>query len=88
MVNALSQQNIFEGRNLSVTCQAIPGNPNSTTFFWIKVDNTRLRQNGQTLHIPNIQRTSSGTYRCTVENMYINGTKGTDSQSMVVNVQC
>uniref|UniRef100_K1R1Q4 Cell adhesion molecule 4 n=1 Tax=Magallana gigas TaxID=29159 RepID=K1R1Q4_MAGGI len=87
-IKTLSQQDIVEGRALFVTCQATPRNPNSTTFYWIKVDNPGFRQNGLSLQVPNIQRTSSGTYRCTAENIYINGEKGQDSQTMVVNVLC
>nr|XP_034300634.1 B-cell receptor CD22-like [Crassostrea gigas] len=83
-VNLLSKQNILEGRNLSVTCQAIPGNPRFTTFYWTKAD--RFRRNGATLQLPDIQRNSSGTYICTAENSYNNGKKGTHSQPMVVNV--
>nr|XP_034303739.1 titin-like isoform X4 [Crassostrea gigas] len=86
-VYTMRQQNKIEGRDLSVTCRATPGNPNSTTFYWTKVDNPGFRQNGSTLQLPNIQRTSSGTYRCTAENNYSNGERGTDSQAMVVNVQ-
>lgn len=88
MVNALSQRNILEGKNLSVTCQANPGNPISTTFYWTKVDNPGLRQNGVTLQLSNIHRNSSGNYRCTAENNYSNGEKGTHSRSMIVDVQC
>uniref|UniRef100_K1RBT9 Uncharacterized protein n=1 Tax=Magallana gigas TaxID=29159 RepID=K1RBT9_MAGGI len=80
----MSRRNIIEGRDLSVYCTATPGNPTSTTFYWT---NPGFRQNGSTLQLPNIQRTSSGTYRCTTENNYNNGEKGTDSQSMIVNVQ-
>lgn len=87
-MTALSQQNFIEGRDLSVTCQAAPGNPSSTTFYWTKVDNPGFRQNGATLRLYNIQRNSSGTYRCTAENNYNNGEKGAHSQTMVVKVQC
>lgn len=87
-MNALSQQYIIEGRDLSVTCQANPGNPSSTTFSWTKADNPEFRQNRATLQLPNIQRTSTGTYRCTAENNYSNREKGIHSQSMVVNVLC
>lgn len=82
------QQNIVEGRNLTVTCLAEPGNPNTTIFFWTKEGNPLFRQNGATLQLQNIQRTSSGIYRCTAENLYGNGEKGTHSQSMVINVFC
>ena len=87
-VLALTQREIVEGRDLSVTCQATPGNPSSTTFFWTKEDNSGFRQNGAKLHIPNIQRSGTGTYRCTVENNYSNGETGTHDQDMDVSVLC
>lgn len=86
MVNTLSRQDIIEGRDFSVTCQAILGNPSSTTFYWTKVDNPGFRQIGSTLQLYNIQRTSYGTYRCTAENIYSNGEKGSGSQSLAINV--
>lgn len=81
-------QNIIEGVNFTVTCLAIPGNPNDTTFFWTMEDDSLFRGNGTTLHLPNLKRTSSGIYRCTAENLYGNGEKGTHSQSMILNVLC
>lgn len=88
-IKTLSQEDIIEGRRLSVTCRATPGNPGSTTYFWTKVNDTDFTQrNEATLLLPNIEKTSSGTYKCTAENSYSNEEKGTDSQSMVVNVQC
>ena len=84
----LTQQEIVEGSDLSVTCRATPGNPSSTTFFWTKVDNSGFRQNGARLHIPNIPRDRFGVYRCTAENTYNIGGKGMNSQEMVVNVLC
>lgn len=87
-LSTLSQQDIIEGNDLSVTCTVTPGNPSSTTFYWTKVDNQGFKQDGPTLQLPNIQRTSSGTYRCTAENNYSNKEKGTHSQPMVVNVLC
>lgn len=85
-VHMLSQQDILEGRDLSVTCKATPGNPSSTTFYW--TNNQGFRQNGATLQLYIIQKTNSGTYRCTAENNYGDGEKGTNSLSMVVDVQC
>lgn len=79
---------MIEGIDLSVTCTVTKGNPSSTIVFWTKVDNSVFRYNGSTLQLPNIQRNSSGTYKCTAENSYSNGKKGTDSQFTVVNVQC
>lgn len=87
-VSLLSKKNILEGRNLSVTCQANSGNPSFTTFYWTRADNPGFRQNEAILQLPDIQRTSSGTYICTAENSYNNGNKGTHSQTMVVNVLC
>lgn len=87
-METLSQRDILEGENLLVTSQISLGNPNDTTIFWTKLDKPGFRQNGTTLHLPKIQRNSSGTYICTAENKYSNGEKGTDNQSMVVNVLC
>lgn len=88
IVNTLFQQDIIEGRDLFVTCTATSGNPSSTIFNWNKIDNPGFRQNGSTLQLSNIHRTSSGTYRCKAENYYSNGEKGTHNQSMIINVQC
>lgn len=88
LVKNLSQQNIIEGYNLSVTCEATDGNPISTSLFWTKADNPLFKQEGATLELPNIQRTRSGIYTCTAENTFLDGKKGKHSQSMVVNVQC
>lgn len=87
-IRTQSQQDIKEGSQLIVNCTATPGNPSSTTFYWTKVDNPGFRQNGSTLQFYNIQRNSSGTYRCTAENNYNNGVKGTHSQAMEVDVLC
>lgn len=87
-MNTLSRQIIIEGNNLSITCQANLGNPSFTAMYWTKVDDAGFRQNGATLHLLDIQRTSSGIYRCTAENNYGNGEKGTNSQFMSINVLC
>lgn len=87
-VDTLSQRDVIEERNISITCTATPGNPSFMTFWWTKVDNPGFIENGATIQLSNIQRNSSGTYRCTAENNYSNGKKGTDSQLTVVNVQC
>lgn len=87
-MKTLSQKDIIEGKNLSVTCLTNPGNPNATNFYWTKVNNSEFRQNKPTLHMPNIQRNSSGTYRCIAENNYDNGMKGRNNETMDVNVLC
>ena len=86
LVSNLTQQDIIEGRNLSVTCLSIPGNPNNTSFSWTGVNN--FKNDGKILNLENINRNSSGNYKCTAENTYSDGTKGNDSQTMVVNVLC
>lgn len=85
-VNMLSTQDIVEGRNLSVTCTATPGNPSSITLYWTKNGNTGFKQYDSTLQIPNIKRNSSGTYTCTAENTYSKNQTGVNSKTMVVNV--
>lgn len=87
-LSTLSQQDIIEGNDLSVTCTVTPGNPNSTTFYWTKVNNPGFRQYGSTLRLLNIQRNSSGVYMCSAENIYTNGENGIQNQTMVVNVLC
>lgn len=87
-VKTMSQRNITEGDILKITCEADPGNPNSTMFIWSMEGSSEFTQNGATLQLPNIRRTSSGIYKCTAQNNYDDGQKGTDSQSVVVNVLC
>lgn len=52
------------------------------------MDNPDFRENGATLLLPDIQKASSGTYKCTAENKYNNKDKGLHSQQMVVDVLC
>ncbi|XP_062602889.1 immunoglobulin superfamily member 10-like, partial [Saccostrea cucullata] len=85
-VSSLSNHTILEGEDLLVTCNVTAGHPRSFVVFWTKADNPNFRFNGTTLIIYRIQRTSSGTYRCTAENYYNYLGKGTSSQTMFVNV--
>lgn len=85
-VRTFWQQNIIEGRNLTVTCDVIPGNPNTTILFWTQEGNPLFRRKGATLLLPKIQRSSSGEYKCIAENIYSNGEKGRNNQSMILNV--
>lgn len=87
-MNKLDGKDIKEGDNLSVSCDATPGNPKSMTVYWTKVDDPGFRQNGIFLQLPYIHRNSSGTYKCTAENRYNNKENGTDNQTMLVNVLC
>lgn len=84
----LDQQNIVEGTNLSVTCNATSGNPSTTTFFWTLIGHPFFSRKGSILKLSNIQKNNSGTYSCTAINVYSNGRKGNHSQGMLVNVFC
>ena len=88
IVSIPSTKDVIEGFNLSVKCQASPGNPSTTTFFWTKLNDLEFLNNGPMLQLSNIQKTSAGTYRCTGENTYFNGKKGRHSQDMAVDVLC
>lgn len=87
-VNILSLKLQVENTNLSINCNATPGNPNTTRFLWTKVDDSTFRKNEATLQLPKIQRTSSGTYRCTAKNTYSNGQNGSHSGEIFINVLC
>ena len=84
----LTQKDTIEGQDLLIICRATPGNPITTMFWWIKVNDPVFRQNGSILEFISIQKNRSGTYKCIAENTYSSGWKGTDSQEMVVNVLC
>lgn len=87
-VSPLTKQDVIEGRYISVTCSASPGNPEPSTFFWTNIGLSGSRQEGPILQLPGINRSSSGNYTCTAENNYNNNEKGTSTQSMVINVLC
>ena len=82
----LTNHSIIEGKDLSIMCNATPGNPSKSMFFWTK--DPTFRQNGSTLQLPKIKRNSSGSYRCTVENSYSIGGKGSDKKDMTIVVFC
>lgn len=84
----LDQQNIVEGNDLLVTCNATPGNPSTTHIFWTLLNHPSFNQNEATLNLSKIKRDDSGRYNCTAENLYSDGMKGIHSQQMVVNVFC
>lgn len=84
----LTQQNITEGETVIVRCEVIEGNPNSTNVYWTRVGDSTFQENSATLQLLKIQRNSSGSYKCTAENMFNDGSKGTHSQIMFINVLC
>ena len=84
----LPKQDINETSDFSIVCNATPGNPNKTTFYWTRQNDPVFKRNGSILHIPNIQRNSSGTYSCTAKNSYNNTEMGIDTKNLIVNVLC
>ncbi|XP_062620635.1 B-cell receptor CD22-like, partial [Saccostrea cucullata] len=85
-VSSLTNKDIIEGGDLSVTCSVTNGNPSQTNVYWTKTDDSGFRQNGAELRIQRIQRGSAGTYTCTAQNSYSTGGTGSNSQSMTINV--
>lgn len=80
---------MIEETDVTVNCDFIPGNPNSTTLFWKRRgNNTGFIQNGAILLLPKIKRTSSGIYECIAQNNFSNGMNGTHNQSLFIDVQC
>ena len=83
---------IKTGNSLSITCQVTSSNPAPNEYKWTKVGDNTFSSTGQVLTIPNIQLRHAGTYRCTAVNTMIptNGgsQQGTDTEDVVVDVQC
>ncbi|XP_056011993.1 titin-like isoform X2 [Ostrea edulis] len=85
-VSPLTNRDVIEGSDLTITCSVTNGNPSQTTVYWTKSGDSGFRQNNATLQITKINRSSSGTYTCTAENIYTIDEKGTGSQAVNVNV--
>lgn len=77
-----------EGEHVQITCNVIAGNPPSTTIYWTKSRESEFKKSGSTLVFSNVSRTQSGRYSCVAENNYLNGGKGTDQESFVLDVMC
>ncbi|XP_062572138.1 cell adhesion molecule 4-like, partial [Saccostrea cucullata] len=69
-VSSLTDKDIIEGDDLSVTCSVTNGNPSQTNVYWTKTGDSGFRQNGAVLRIQRIQRNMAGTYTCTAQNSY------------------
>ena len=77
---------VIEGRNAYLVCEVTAANPDTDIWWkWIKTDSPNaVLHTGHNYTIPNIERSRSGTYRCTASN-----TVGTSNAvSVDVDVQC
>ncbi|XP_062566514.1 hemicentin-1-like isoform X1 [Saccostrea cucullata] len=86
-VSLFSTKYPVEYSSLYVTCSATNGNPSTTLFYWKKSGDSDFQLNDANLRLYSINRNQSGTYICTAENTYSSGSKGSDSQQLVVDVQ-
>ena len=79
-------QTVREGLSIQLFCEAY-GEP-TPKITWTKMledgSNSEVLYSGTTWLIPNIDRTASGTYRCTA----YNGFGDSDSHKLKVNVTC
>ena len=72
---------VEEGGHVTEECKVSAGTP-SPTFFW-KIVDTREVIYGKLLNITNIRRNQRGEYKC-----FANNTCGSDSSTVVTDVQC
>ncbi|XP_061164464.1 hemicentin-2-like [Saccostrea echinata] len=75
-----------ENTDLIVPCEYTPGRPPDTIIYWTRSRDANFKQAGKVLRITNIQRGMSDIFTCTAENIYSSGKKGSDQQSVDVNV--
>ncbi|XP_052803542.1 hemicentin-1-like isoform X3 [Mya arenaria] len=80
-----------EGENFSLICNAEPGNPNVTSYFWTSLHQPDRNTSDQYLVIKNISRTKEGVYTCFAQNiMQPTGCpeiRGSDRESVYVDVK-
>ncbi len=86
LVSVSNDQPVQEGTNVTLFCEA-SGNP-TPNIIWTKVlkddSDSKVQHQGPTWDLPNINRTASGTYRCTANN----GIGNPVSHKLRVNVLC
>ena len=91
-VKTMPDKVIKEGATLALTCEVTSANPLPNTYTWTKVGDEGFTQAGPVLTIHNIQRSHTGTYRCTATNTMvptIGGVQqGSDAKDIAVKVQC
>ena len=79
-IESIPDENITEGDNLTLTCQA-SGTP-PPTVSWIKVSSGQ-RTNGNVLDFIHINRRQAGEYKCEASNEC-----GNASELVNIDVQC
>ena len=79
-IESIPDENITEGDNLTLTCQA-SGTP-PPTVSWIKVSSGQ-RTNGNVLDFIHINRRQAGKYKCEASNVC-----GNASEAAAIDVQC
>ncbi|XP_066269272.1 hemicentin-1-like [Branchiostoma lanceolatum] len=77
---------VTEGGDLTVTCQ-VTANPAASSVGWTKQGNSTAVSNSGTLSITNIQRGEAGTYVCTAQNTFHDGSTETGTANTEVVVQ-
>ena len=86
LTNVSGNQTVREGLYIQLVCEAT-GNP-TPNITWTRVlgndSNSEVLHHGPTWNFPNINRTASGTYRCTA----YNGVGNSPSHEIKVNVTC
>jgi len=86
LTNESPDQTVHEGSNLQLLCEAT-GKPTPNTTWTRVLENdskSEVLYQGPTLDFPNINRSASGTYRCTADNRFGNPV----SHEVKVNVTC
>ncbi|XP_052803536.1 uncharacterized protein LOC128233749 isoform X2 [Mya arenaria] len=91
ITNFTSNVEVLEGVNVSLICNATPGNPNITSYYWTTTNQTKQRIYDRYLFIQNISRTEEDVYTCLVQNSMdptgCQGVNGSDTASIHVDVQ-
>ena len=92
IIQTIPDQRIKVGETLSIACQVKSAQPATDNYIWTKISNGIFRRTGPVLIITNIQLRHAGTYRCTAVNTMIptrgSTQQGTDTEDVVVDVQC
>ncbi len=69
LINVSGDKTVHEGSSMTLLCKAT-GRP-TPNITWTKVledgSNSEILSHGPTWDFPNINRTASGTYRCTAD---------------------
>ncbi|XP_052804951.1 hemicentin-1-like isoform X2 [Mya arenaria] len=80
---------VLEGVNYSLNCEAEPGNPKNTSYYWTST--TQPDISGQNLIIKNISRADEGIFTCSAHNIMkptgCTAMDGSDVKNVTIDVQ-